>query len=552
MDNRFYQFADRPVWSETNLLQRLHQHQARLFDIGLNSLFANDPSRFDRFHVEAAGLLLDYSKNHIDQSSLQDLVTLAEKAGLHEAIPALLDGTPVNHTEQRMALHTALRQRDTELPASVSDVVKTVRGRMLERADFIGSGKWLGHTGKQVNTIVNIGVGGSDLGPMMAVHALQDVANKDLTFHFVSNIDPAHISLALQQCDPETTLFIVASKTFTTLETLANAKEARKWLLDALGDESAVARHFMAVSVNVDATSQFGIAPENVFPMWDWVGGRYSLWSSIGLSIAIAIGSAGFLALLEGARAMDLHFRSAPLASNMPVIMGLLGVWHVNFVGTQSQAIICYDQNLQYLPAYLQQLDMESNGKSVQRNGEAVNWQTGAILWGGVGTNTQHSFHQLLHQGSVVVPVDFLVGLKSHHPVAEQQAQLFSNCLAQSQALMQGRSLSAIEAEMRSKQIPEDKISLIAPHRVIPGNKPSSTILYEKMTPAILGALIALYEHKVFVQSVLWNINPFDQWGVELGKQMSNDIFNAMQDEDKIKGLDGSTQALLKRFKTAL
>lgn len=548
MDTSTFQFCTTPVLADTVRLERLHHHRERLTRIGLKGLFGRDPERFEHMHVRAAGLLLDYSKNLMDAAALQELIALAEAAGLARAIPALLDGAPLNHTEKRMALHTALRMRDDELPKAIASEVISVRERMLATADRIRAGQWQGHTGKTIDTIVNIGVGGSDLGPMMAVHALKDFASPSITLHFVSNIDPAHISQTLAHCNPATTLFIVASKTFTTLETLANAHAARQWLLAALNDEQAVSRHFLAVSVNLDATSRFGIQPENVFPMWDWVGGRYSLWSSIGMSIAIAIGSANFRAFLDGGRAMDLHFRTAPLMANMPVLLGLLGVWHVNVLQAQSQAIIAYDQNLLHFPTYLQQLDMESNGKSVQRNGQPVGWQTGVVLWGGVGTNTQHSFHQLFHQGTPLVPVDFLVGMENHHPVAQQQAQLFSNCLAQSQAMMLGRDLASVQAEMRSKNIDEATIATVAPHRVIPGNKPSNTIVYQKISPAVLGALIALYEHKVFVQSVIWNINPFDQWGVELGKQMSHDILDAMQKPDKIKRLDASTQALVNLF----
>ena len=549
MSDPNFEFSTQPAMKNPELLNRLYQHRARLQGIGLKSLFQQNPDRFNQFNIQAAGLLADYSKNHIDESSREDLLQLAEEAGVPKAINALFSGQPINHTEKRMALHTALRLQDRELPAAIADDVMGVRNRMLAVAEQIRNGQWLGHTGKPITTIVNIGVGGSDLGPMMAVQALQDFSQPGLAFHFVSNIDPAHISITLGQCDPETTLFIVASKTFTTLETLANAHAARQWLLSRM-DETAVSRHFLAVSVNVKATSAFGVDPANVFPMWDWVGGRYSLWSAIGMSIAIAIGAQAFAAFLAGGRAMDEHFRTAPLMHNMPVMHALLGVWHINVMGCQSQAIICYDQNLTQFPAYLQQLDMESNGKSVQRNGQPVEWQTGAVLWGGVGTNTQHSFHQLFHQGTPLIPVDFLVPLRSHHPVDAQHAQLFSNCLAQSQALMEGRDRASVEAEMRAKGVSEADIALIAPHRVIPGNKPSTILVYERMSPAILGALIALYEHKVFVQSVIWNINPFDQWGVELGKQMSGEIFAAMNDEDKIKRLDASTQALVRLFNT--
>lgn len=549
MDTSCYQFSALPVLADSQRVEHLQQHKNRLLNTGLKALFEADPQRYERFHVEAAGLLLDYSKNHLDEDALNALLELAGAAGMEHAIAALMDGEPVNHTEGRMALHTALRLLDEELPPALADEVVATRTRMLETADLIRNGGWRGHTGKPVSTIVNIGVGGSDLGPMMAVHALQDFCKDGLSLHFVSNIDPAHISQVLSVCDPETTLFIVASKTFTTLETLANANAARQWLLHALKDDAAVSRHFLAVSANVAATSQFGIHPDNVFPMWDWVGGRYSLWSSIGMSIAIAIGSAQFRDFLAGGRAMDQHFRRAPLRHNMPVLLGLIGVWHINFLQAQSQAIICYDQNLLHFPSYLQQLEMESNGKSVQRNGQPVQWQTGAVLWGGVGTNTQHSFHQLFHQGTPLVPVDFLVATRSHHPLAQQHAQLFSNCLAQSQAMMMGRDLETVCNEMRNRNIDEATIAAIAPHRVIPGNKSSNTLVYDRISPAILGALIALYEHKVFVQSVIWNINPFDQWGVELGKQMSSSITDALQNPDKIKRLDASTQALIRRFR---
>ncbi|NPU92028.1 MAG: glucose-6-phosphate isomerase [Gammaproteobacteria bacterium] len=531
-----------------SLVQRLHAHRERLFGAGLINLFRQDSQRFGRFSARAAGLLMDYSKNHLDANALADLMELARVAGLADAIQALFDGQPVNHTEGRMALHTALRLRDEELPPAVADAVLDTRRRLFAAVARIQSGEWKGYTGKRIDTIVNIGVGGSDLGPNMAVDALQSFHTGSLRFLFVSNVDPSHISRALRVCDPETTLFIVASKTFTTLETLANAQAARDWFVQRAGSESAVALHFAAVSVNVTATSRFGITPENVFPMWDWVGGRYSLWSSIGMSIALALGEDGFREFLDGARELDQHFRTAPFEQNLPVIMALLGVWHVNFVGCQSQAVICYDQNLAQFPAYLQQLDMESNGKGVQRNGQPVEWKTGAVLWGGVGTNTQHSFHQLLHQGTLIVPVDFIVGVRSQTPVAEQQADLYANCLAQSQALMQGRCLAEVQQEMQAKGVDSAQIGRVAPHRVIAGNKPSTTLVYETLTPRILGALIALYEHKVFVQSVIWNINPFDQWGVELGKQLSGEITSILKAGSTDPRLDGSTQGLIDFF----
>lgn len=550
MTTASFEFSATPALLNASLVQRLQAHRQRLFGAGLISLFRKDQQRFGRFSAKAAGLLMDYSKNHLDAAALADLMELARVAGLAVAIQALFDGQPVNHTEGRMALHTVLRLRDEELPPAVADVVLQTRRRLFAAVARIHSGDWRGYTGKRIDTIVNIGVGGSDLGPNMAVDALQSFHTGSPRFHFVSNVDPTHIARALQACNPETTLFIVASKTFTTLETLANAQAARDWFVQRAGSESAVALHFAAVSVNVAATSRFGIAPENVFPMWDWVGGRYSLWSSIGMSIALALGEDGFREFLDGARELDQHFRTAQFEQNLPVIMALLGVWHVNFVGCQSQAVICYDQNLAQFPAYLQQLDMESNGKSVQRNGQPVEWKTGAVLWGGVGTNTQHSFHQLLHQGTLTVPVDFIVGVRSRTPVGEQQADLYANCLAQSQALMQGRSLTEVQQEMQAKGIDPAQIARVAPHRVIAGNKPSTTLVYETLTPRILGALIALYEHKVFVQSVIWNINPFDQWGVELGKQLSGEITPILKAGGTDPRLDGSTQGLIDFFST--
>lgn len=549
MPSASFEFSAIPALLNHPLVERLQAHQQRLVATGLSSLFAQDSQRFETFSATAAGLLMDFSKNHLDAAALADLLTLAREAGLKEGIAALLDGQPVNHTEHRMALHTALRLRDDELPASVAADVLATRRRMFDAVEKIQSGEWRGYSGKAIDTVVNIGVGGSDLGPNMAVDALQSFHTGAQRFHFVSNIDPTHISRTLAVCDPETTLFIVASKTFTTLETLANANAARQWLVEHAGSASATTHHFVGVSANVAETTRFGIAPENVFPMWDWVGGRYSLWSSIGMSIALALGENGFREFLDGAREMDRHFRSAPFEKNMPVIMALLGVWHVNFFGCQSQAVICYDQNMAQFPAYLQQLDMESNGKGMQRNGKPVEWNTGAVLWGGVGTNTQHSFHQLFHQGTVTVPVDFIVGTGSSNPLGDQQMHLFANCLAQSQALMQGRSLASIQAEMQKKNLPADEIAKVAPHRVIAGNKPSTMLVYERLTPSVLGALIALYEHKVFVQSVIWNINPFDQWGVELGKQLSGELSRTLRGEEGDEQLDGSTRALIRHFR---
>ena len=526
----------------------IQSHQQRITQRPIASLFEENPQRFTEFSTQCGELLLDYSKNPIDEAALSALIALTEQNNLADRINAMFTGATINNTEHRAVLHTALRNSGSELDATTAHDINEAHKRMLELADSLQSKTLLGLSGKPIDTIVNIGVGGSDLGPAMAVEALRKYYSSDSRFLFVSNIDPVHISCTLEQCDPESTLFIVCSKTFTTLETLANANAARIWFIEKTGRADAIKHHFMAVSTNLEAAAEFGIPQENLFPMWDWVGGRYSLWSAIGVTIALAIGRENFNDFLAGARAMDEHYRFTPYRHNMPVLMALLGIWYTDYFGAQSQALICYDQNLAQFPAYLQQLDMESNGKSVTRQGDTVDYATGAILWGGVGTNTQHSFHQLLHQGTHFVPVDFVVGVQSTDPVADQQTSLYSNCLAQSQALMLGREFPELEAEMLEQGKTANEAAFLAKHRFIPGNRPSNTLVYPLLTPFILGQLIALYEHKVFTQSVIWDINAFDQWGVELGKQLSKKITAKLKQPGKAASEDGSTRGLIDYF----
>lgn len=531
------------------LTDSLQAHKQRLTAESLMDLFQSNPNRFTEFSTSCEELLLDYSKNFVDEASLTELVGLAESRELHAKTEAMFRGDIINNTEHRAVLHTALRNRGSELDADTAELINNTRSRMLALAKKLESGELVGYTGKTIDTVVNIGVGGSDLGPAMAVEALEKYHSSATAFLFVSNIDPVHISRALPCCDPETTLFIICSKTFTTLETLANAQAARSWFLEQTGNEEAIAQHFLAVSTNLEAAAAFGIPEENLFPMWDWVGGRYSLWSAIGLTIALAIGPEQFEAFLAGGRTMDDHFRNTPFRENMPVLMALLGVWHSDYFNAQSQALLCYDQNLSLFPAYLQQLDMESNGKSVSFSGEPLDYATGAILWGGVGTNTQHSFHQLLHQGSHFIPVDFIVGARSTDPVADQQTSLYSNCLAQSQALMQGRAEASLIEEMLAQGKSQEEAAFLAKHRFVQGNKPSNTLVYPVLTPFVLGQLIALYEHKIFAQSIIWDINAFDQWGVELGKQLSKKITTKLVSEKRAADEDGSTQGLIEFFK---
>ena len=529
----------------------------------LRDLFARDRKRDERFSLRLDDLLLDYSKNLIRPRTLQLLVRLAREAGVETLRDAMFAGERINLTEDRAVLHTALRNRaDTPVMVDGKDVMPDVRAVLASMrvfADRVRTGKWKGHTGKPIRDVVNIGIGGSDLGPAMTCLALKPYGG-NIRAHFVSNVDPSHLHDTLEDLDPATTLFIVASKTFTTQETLLNAQAARAWLLATLpsppagaaGDKgmpsAAVARHFVAVSTNEAAVREFGIDPANMFGFWDWVGGRYSLWSAIGLPIALYVGMDAFEELLAGAHDMDEHFRAAPLAENMPVLLALLGIWYADFWDAQSYAVLPYEQRLARFPAYLQQLDMESNGKSVDRDGKPVKMATGPVLFGEPGTNGQHAFYQLIHQGTRLIPCDFLAAAESHNDINGQHAVLLSNFLAQSEALMRGKTLAEARAELAATGMNRAAIAALAPHKVFPGNRPTNTLLYRRLTPRTLGRLIALYEHKVFVQGAIWNVNSYDQWGVELGKQLAKAILPALLGERKAGAHDASTASLVARL----
>ncbi|WP_372398417.1 glucose-6-phosphate isomerase [Azospirillum sp. HJ39] len=539
--------------SHSSAWAALVQHRLDMADTHMRDLFAADPGRFGAFSLEAAGLFLDYSKNRITQDTVGLLLDLARQQDVEGARARMFGGEPINLTEKRAVLHTALRNR-SDHPVTVDgrDVMPAVRA-VLERMDAFANsvrdGDWRGYTGQPITDVVNIGIGGSDLGPVMATEALKPFAHAHVALHFVSNVDGTHLAEQLKWLDPETTLFVIASKTFTTQETLTNAHSARRWFLETAQDEAHVARHFVAVSTNEAEVRKFGIDPANMFGFWDWVGGRYSLWSAIGLPIMIAIGPVRFAELLAGAHAMDEHFRTAPLDRNMPVLLGLLGVWYRNFWDASSYAVLPYDQYLHRFPAYLQQLDMESNGKSVTRGGEPVDYQTGPALFGEPGTNGQHAFYQLIHQGTSLIPCDFVAAATTHNPIgAEAGAHhriLLSNVLAQAEALMRGKTADEVRAEMTRSGKPAEEVEALVPHRVFPGNRPSNTILMQSLTPATLGALIALYEHKVFVQGIVWDINSFDQWGVELGKQLASTILPEMESGPAEGAHDSSTTGLM-------
>jgi glucose-6-phosphate isomerase len=492
----------------------------------MRELFNRDPGRFDRFSAEGAGLFLDYSKNMVTDETMNLLFDLAGEADVAGRIGAMFSGARINTTENRAVLHVALRaDADQLILVDGINVVEQVHGVLDQMEVFtakVRSGEWKGCTGERITDVVNIGIGGSDLGPRMVTAALDHYRKSDLNFHFVSNIDGTHVAQVLGRVRPESTLFIIASKTFTTQETLTNAHTARDWFLRSGAAQTDVARHFVALSTNEPAVRDFGIDPANMFVFWDWVGGRYSLWSCIGLSIALAVGMENFRELLAGARDMDRHFRSTPFERNIPVLLALLGVWYRNFHGFESHAVLPYDQYLALLPAYLQQADMESNGKGVNRDGRPVTHATGPILWGEPGTNGQHAFYQLLHQGTTVVPCDFLVAVNPLHEIGEHHTILLANFLAQTEALMRGRTLAEAEAELANLE-PGARAAL-APHKAFPGNRPSNSLLYERLTPRAIGSLIAMYEHKIFVQGVIWGINSFDQMGVELGKQLAGVI----------------------------
>ncbi|MCA9320083.1 MAG: glucose-6-phosphate isomerase, partial [Planctomycetes bacterium] len=516
----------------------LSKHYEEIRDVHLRELFARDSSRFERFSLGVDDILLDYSKNRIDERTMGLLCELAQSMRLEKRRDAMFRGEPINNTENRPVLHVALRNRSDE-PVVIGGVdqmplVREVLDRMKVFTDSVRNGTWRGHTGEAITDVINIGIGGSDLGPLMVCEALKAYADPSLRVHFVSNVDGTHIAETLRQLDPATTMFIVASKSFTTQETMTNARTAREWFLEAISSVDAVAKHFVAVSTNEPAVREFGIDPSNMFEFWDWVGGRFSLWSAIGLPIALSVGMDAFEELLEGAWRMDEHFRSAPLERNMPVILGLLGIWYGNFFGCASQAVVPYDQYLHRFTAWLQQLDMESNGKRVSREGEVLPYDSGPIVWGEPGTNGQHAFFQLLHQGTRMVPCDFIVPAVSHNPLRDHHHILLSNVFAQSEALMNGRTESEVRGEMTAAGLSASTIESLLPHRVFPGNRPSNTLLITKITPRNLGSLLALYEHKVFVQGSLLGVNSFDQWGVELGKIMARRILAELSDPEPV------------------
>jgi glucose-6-phosphate isomerase len=532
-----------PAW------KALEAHRSEMAEVHMRDLFAKDPGRFERFSLRLGDFLLDYSKNRIDERTVALLLDLARRQDLEGWRRRLFSGDRINATEDRAVLHTALRDRSGRpVPLDGADVMPDVRSvldRVARFAEAVRDGSWKGSTGERIRDVVNIGIGGSDLGPAMVTEALAPYVHPELRLHFVSNVDGTHLAETLKRCRPETTLFIVASKTFTTQETLTNAHSARDWFLKAVGDEGSVAKHFVAVSTNEAAVRAFGIDPANMFGFWDWVGGRYSLWSAIGLPIAVAIGGERFLELLSGAHEMDEHFRTAPLEANMPVLLGMLGVWYVNFWGAAAHAVLPYDQYLQRLPAYLQQADMESNGKSVDRSGDRVDYDTGPVIFGEPGTNGQHAFYQLIHQGTRLIPCDFIAPVETQNPLGRHHAILLSNFLAQTEALMRGKTADEARRELEASGLSGGKLEALVPHKVFEGNKPTNTILFRRLDPRTLGRLIALYEHKIFVQGVVWNINSFDQWGVELGKQLAKAILPELEGGAPAGVHDASTAGLI-------
>jgi len=537
----------------TSAWKKLEEHYKKAKSLSMRELFKEDPLRFEKFSLQFEDILLDYSKNIITQETLGLLIELAEEVKLKEAIEKYFTGDKINVTEKRAVLHTALRNFSSN-PVFVDgkDVMPEVRavlGKMENFSNKILSGEWKGYTGKRITDIVNIGIGGSDLGPVMVTEALKPYFKEGISAHFVSNVDGTHIAETLKKVNPETTLFIISSKTFTTQETMTNAHTARKWFLEKARNESSIEKHFVAVSTNEKEVVKFGINPENMFVFWDWVGGRFSLWSAIGLSIACTIGFENFRALLEGAHAMDLHFRNSPFEKNIPVILALLGIWYNNFFGAQTHAILPYDQYLHRFSAYFQQGDMESNGKSVDRSGKLIAYQTGPIIWGEPGTNGQHAFYQLIHQGTKLIPCDFIAPAQSHNPIGDHHKKLLSNFFAQTEALMNGKTVKEVEEELKKQGMKEEDIRFLLPFKVFSGNKPTNSILVKKITPRVLGSLIAMYEHKIFTQGVIWNIFSFDQWGVELGKQLANRILPELDDDCPVSSHDSSTNGLINAYK---
>ena len=536
-----------PVW------QTLCQHQQKMVTVHMRDLFANDPKRFENYTLKFGDILFDYSKHRMNDETLPLLMQLAREAKIENWRDRMFSGEKINITENRAVLHTALRNRsNTPVLVDGKDVMPEVNAVLKQMRSFsekVRNGEWKGYTGKRITDIVNIGIGGSDLGPVMVCDALKPYASPDLNIHFVSNIDGAHLMRALEKCNAETTLFIVASKTFTTQETMTNATSARTWFLESAKDNAHVAKHFVALSTNAKAVEEFGIDINNMFAFWDWVGGRYSLWSAIGLSIALYVGMDNFEALLTGAHEMDNHFKTAPLEQNMPVIMALIGIWYNNFFHVDTNAILPYDQGMARFAAYLQQADMESNGKFICRDGSRVKYKTGPVIWGEAGTNGQHAFYQLIHQGTQTVPADFLMPVHSHYAIGKHgyahHKILLANFFAQTQALMLGKTKEQARAELEQQGLSGEALEKILPHKVFEGNRPTTTIMFDTLTPNTLGKLIALYEHKIFVQGIIWDINSFDQWGVEYGKQIAQEILPLLTNDQAITHFDSSTNGLI-------
>lgn len=544
-----------PVINPANTVawKKLQEHYKEIKQVSLQELFENDPKRFDKFSCCTKDLVLDYSKNRITQKTMGLLVDLAKECQLEKCRSLFFSGAAINATEHRAVLHTALRNFSSQPiyveGKNVMPEVKKVLRQMKSFCESIHNGKHRGYTGKRIKYIVNIGIGGSDLGPLMVTEALKPYWKKGIETYFVSNIDGSHIAETLKKVNAEETLFLIASKTFTTQETMTNAFTARNWFLKKAKKESHIAKHFVALSTNEREVLRFGIDSKNMFAFWDWVGGRYSLWSAIGLSISLTIGFKAFSDLLKGAHHIDKHFREAPLKENMPVILALLGIWYTNFFGAQTEAILPYDQYLHRFPAYFQQGNMESNGKQTDRSGKPVQYATGPIIWGEPGTNGQHAFYQLIHQGTPLIPCDFIAAAKSQNPIGDHHEKLMSNFFAQTEALLNGKSAPQAKEELRKQGLSPQEIKKLTPFKVFKGNKPTNSILVKKVTPFALGELIALYEHKIFTQGVIWNIYSFDQWGVELGKQLANKILPELLDNKPIKSHDSSTNGLINAYK---
>ncbi len=537
-----------PAWAA------LATHHAEIKGVHMRALFAEDKERFSRFSIEHGDLFVDYSKHRVTKQTMGLLLALAEQQKVGEWRDKMFSGGRINGTENRAVLHVALRNRkNSPILVDGKDVmpeVNAVLAKMRIFTEQVRSGAWKGHTGKRITDVVNIGIGGSDLGPVMATEALRPYWQKGLAAHFVSNVDGTHLTETVKPLDPETTLFIVASKTFTTQETLMNARSARDWLVGRLGTEAAVPKHFVAVSTATEEVKKFGIDTNNMFAFWDWVGGRYSLWSAIGLPIATVIGMDAFEELLTGAHEMDEHFRTAPLEKNIPVILGMLGVWYMNFFGAETHAILPYDQYMHRFPAYFQQGDMESNGKGVTRGGARItDYSTGPIVWGEPGTNGQHAFYQLIHQGTRIVPADFLAPIETQNPLGHHHEVLLANFFAQTEALMKGKTEAEAKAELEAAKVPPERVAELTPHKVFTGNRPTTSILFQKLTPKTLGRLVAMYEHKIFTQGCIWDIYSFDQWGVELGKQLAKKIEPELAGAGEVTTHDASTNGLINRYK---